>query len=134
MIERILVAVDDSASSLAAARFAIELAGPLGAMVDVVTVVEAEHDPSAILEHVRALAEQARVPADIGSLLGVRPFEAVLAAASERGDDLIVMGRTSRRSSGRPYVGSQTEHVLEFTEVPVVVVPEGRVVRTVTDG
>lgn len=124
MIERILVAVDDSAPALAAAHFAIDLAGSLGAAVDVVTVVEPPHDPSVVLGHVRAIAERAGVPVDIASLRGDRPFEAVLAAARERGDDLIVMGRTSRRSSGRPYVGSQTEHVLEFADIPVVVVPD----------
>ena len=38
--------------------------------------------------------------------------------------DLIVMGKTDRRATGRPYVGSQTEHLLEFTRIPVVVVPD----------
>jgi len=48
----------------------------------------------------------------------------VLAAATQWGADLIVMGRSDKRPTGRPYVGSQTEHLLEFTDTPVVVVPE----------
>ncbi len=56
---------------------------------------------------------------------GQQPYEAVLDTAIDWHADLIVMGRSDRRATGRPYVGSQTEHVLEFTHVPVVVVPEG---------
>lgn len=130
MIQRILVAADDSAPALAAADFAIDLAVSLGAAVDVVTVVDATHDPSVILGHIRARAERAGVPARLEARSARRPFEGVLAAAEEHGDDLIVMGRTSRRSSGRPYVGSQTEHVLEFAQVPVVVVPVDRQERS----
>jgi nucleotide-binding universal stress UspA family protein len=123
VIERILVAVDDSVPALAAATVAIELAGSLDAAVDVVTVVDSTHDPAVIHDHIRTRAERAGVPAQLSSRVAERPFEAVLAAADEYGDDLIVMGRTSRRSTGRPYVGSQTEHVLEFATVPVIVVP-----------
>ena len=54
---------------------------------------------------------------------GRHAFEAILDAARQWNADLIVMGRSDERGPGRPYVGSQTEHVLEFTEVPVLVVP-----------
>ena len=38
--------------------------------------------------------------------------------------DLTVMARSQRRHrAGDPYVGSETAHVLEFTEQPVLVVP-----------
>jgi nucleotide-binding universal stress UspA family protein len=124
VIGRVLVAVDDTAPALAAARFAIELAGSLGATVDIVTVVEPTRDPSVILGHVEAMAKRAGVPATVTSVEDGRPYESLLAAAATSGSDLIVMGRTNRRASGRPYVGSQTEHVLEFAEVPVVVVPD----------
>lgn len=130
MIERILVAVDDSAPALAAAQFAIDLAVALDAAVDVVTVVESAQDPSVILEHVRTMADEAGVDASLTPVADGRPFESVLAAAVANRDDLVVMGRTGRRSTGRPYVGSQTEHVLEFAEVPVVVVPSVRRART----
>jgi nucleotide-binding universal stress UspA family protein len=36
---------------------------------------------------------------------------------------LIVMAVSHRTGLRSPYVGSQTEHVLEFTECPVLVVP-----------
>ncbi len=124
VIERMLVAVDDSAPALAAAQFAIGLARDLGAAVDVVTVVEPTRDPSTILHYVRAMAEREGVPATVAAGRDGRPDECLRAAAATSGADLIVMGRTDRRASGRPYVGSQTEHVLEFAEVPVLVVPD----------
>jgi nucleotide-binding universal stress UspA family protein len=128
MIRRLLVAVDDSAPALAAARFAIELADFVGADLDVATVAEAGRDPDAILQHVRSMAERAGVDVSVTTLGDeVPPFEALLARAERSDVDLVVMGRSDHRSTGRPYVGSQTEHLLEFTRVPVVVVPEGAV-------
>lgn len=124
MIERILVAVDDTGPAIAAARFAIGLADDLGATLDVVTVVGSAPGPPPILDHVRAMADRAGVPVTVRAIRDAQPYESILAAALAAGDDLIVMGRTNRRGSGRPYVGSQTEHVLEFAEVPVVTVPE----------
>jgi nucleotide-binding universal stress UspA family protein len=125
MITRILVAVDDSTPALAAAEFAIELARTLSAELRAVTVIEPERDTDAVLGHVMSLGDRAGVTTTVASLGdGKNAFEAVLAAATEWGAGLIVMGRSDKRPTGRPYVGSQTEHLLEFTEVPVVVVPE----------
>jgi nucleotide-binding universal stress UspA family protein len=50
MIDRVLVAVDDSSTSLAAARLAIDLAMGWGATLRAVTVV-ADHD---VAEHLRS--------------------------------------------------------------------------------
>ena len=41
------------------------------------------------------------------------------------------MGRTGRRGPGRALVGSEVERVLEFTDWPVIVVPESA--KTATD-
>jgi nucleotide-binding universal stress UspA family protein len=124
MIRRILVAVDDSAPALAAARFAIELAQRLSAELGVVTIAEPGHDPGAILRHVADLAQAAGVSPTVTAIRdGDLPFESVLDEARAWNSDLVVMGRSDKRPTGRPYVGSQTEHLLEFTDVPVVVVP-----------
>ncbi len=124
MIERILVAVDDSAPALAAAVFAADLAHTLSAELNFVTVVEPDRDPDVILQHVAAIARRADVEATLTAVGGPHPFEVVLGAALDWGADVVVMGRSDKRPTGRPYVGSQTEHVLEFTDVPVIVVPE----------
>ena len=127
MIERILVAVDDSVPALAAAQFGIDLAKSFSAELRLVTVVEPDRDPEPILRHLLALAEAADVTATAATLDdGNEPFVPVLRAADDWRADLIVMGRSDKRRTGRPYVGSQTEHLLEFTSVPVVVVPEAR--------
>lgn len=127
MIERILVAVDDSAPALAAARFAADLARTLSAELNFVTIVEPGRDPDVILQHVATLARDAQVDALLTAVCGHHPFETLLAAASDWGADVVVMGRSDKRPTGRPYVGSQTEHLLEFSDIPVVVVPEERV-------
>lgn len=124
MIHRILLSVDDSAPALAAAHAAVSLAEDLGAELRVVMVAETGHDPDRVLRHVSALAQRAGVPVTTAGVRdGTPPFETALAAAETWGADLIVMGRSDRRRTGRPYVGSQTEHLLEFTEIPVLVVP-----------
>lgn len=125
MIRRVFVAVDDSAPSLAAAAFGIELARSLGAELRLATVAEPDRDPEVILGHVAGRAASRGLTVTTVTLEdGLHPFEILLAAASAWSADLIVMGRSDRRRTGRPYVGSQTEHLLEFTEVPVVVVPD----------
>lgn len=55
---------------------------------------------------------------------GGHPFEVILEEAGRWEADLIIMGRSNKRRRGVPYVGTQTEHLLEFTHVPVLVVPE----------
>lgn len=124
MINRILVAIDDSAPALAAANFAIELARTLSAKLNFVTVTETGRDPEIVLRHVTTLASSVGIPATVTAVDdGTHPFEALLATALRWDADIVIMGRSDKRPTGRPYVGSQTEHLLEFTDVPVVVVP-----------
>jgi nucleotide-binding universal stress UspA family protein len=142
MIERILLAVDDSPGSLAATRLAVALASGLGARLRAVHVavdhelseavqaasgrsgVEARTSRSrqSLLGRVAAMAEAAGVEAQTALLPGaVAP--AILETARNWRADLVVMGRSSWPVSGEPYVGARTRHVLEFADQPVVVVP-----------
>jgi len=50
-----------------------------------------------------------------------RPFEAIIQAAKENGCDLVCMASQSRRGI-RGLLGSQTEKVLRYSEIPVLVV------------
>jgi nucleotide-binding universal stress UspA family protein len=124
MINRILVAVDDSPPALAAAAFAVDLARLVDGELCFVTVTHPGRDPEAMLRHVSTLADGAGVASTSSAVPDGQPYEALLDAVARWDADLVVMGRTDKRSSGRPYVGSQTEHLLEFADVPVVVVPE----------
>jgi nucleotide-binding universal stress UspA family protein len=53
------------------------------------------------------------------------PGEAILAAATSEGADVIVIGTSSRSGVGRILLGSVTDHVVQHAVVPVMVVPSG---------
>jgi nucleotide-binding universal stress UspA family protein len=123
MTHRVVVAVDDSAPALAAAAAAIELAQLQPTELTFVTVAQSGLDTTPILTHVLHLAAQAGVTA-VGISSDDGPaFEAVLAEAHRAPADLIVIGRSDKQRPGAPHVGSQTGHLIEFTDVPVLVVP-----------
>ncbi|HET8616551.1 MAG TPA: universal stress protein [Actinomycetales bacterium] len=142
MISRIMLAVDDTPDSVAAARVAVDLAAALHAALRVVHVGtdhaldaavtraggrgavgarRAEAD-AAVLARAVALAADAGVTAETDLLAGdIGP--AVLDAASGWPADLVVLGRSARSATGEPYIGSRARHILEFAEQPVLVVP-----------
>lgn len=139
---RILVAVNDSPAALAAARVAVDLARLTGAALRFVHVLgdhelahalaEVEREgrlgerraraATSLLRHVVADARRGGVEADSVGLEG-EPARLVLGHARAWDADLIVIGRSDVRGTGRPYVGTVTRHVLEFSEAPVLVVP-----------
>ena len=53
------------------------------------------------------------------------PFRGILQQAKVWRADLVVMAVSGRRGLRSPYVGSETERVLEFSTCPVLVVPAG---------
>ncbi len=126
MMNRILVAVDDSPTALSAAGLAIRLARAWSAELNFSAVAEPGFNSDTLLRHVGEQATQAGIVATLRPLHGDQPFEALLEEAHRWDAELIVMGQSDKRRPGRPYVGSQTEHVLEFTDIPVMVVPDSR--------
>jgi nucleotide-binding universal stress UspA family protein len=112
MIERVLLAVDDSAGSVAAVRAAVELAAACGAAIDVVTVLgdavaaealatasssgqvlrRRERAATALLRHAAEAADRAAVPVHTVQLCG-EPARHILAEARRCHADLIVVGR-----------------------------------------
>ena len=138
---RILVAVDDSPASLAAVHEAVALAALGGGVLRFVHVIadgqlvrglarmgrggELDETRSgastALLRHVEAEASRAGATAETVSLAG-ETAELLLAQSQAWAADLVVMGRSDVRGAGRPYVGAVTREVLEFSEVPVLVV------------
>jgi nucleotide-binding universal stress UspA family protein len=142
VIERVLLAVDDTPGSLAATRVAVAIARELHARLRAVHVstdhlfesalAAATGSPqvrtgrdiaaAALLDRVAALAAVAGVDVETDLLAGnVAP--AVLDAARTWAADLVVVGKSARTISGEPYVGAQTRQILEFAEQPVLVVP-----------
>jgi nucleotide-binding universal stress UspA family protein len=139
---RILLAVNDSPAGLAAARAAIHLAKQAAGQVRAVHVLSEpgpepgmrrgsrrvqveDQRPGAsaqVLEYVAGLADRAGVTLEALTVRG-QPARSILDEASAWEADVIVLGRSGIRHVGQPFVGSQVLHVLEFAEVPVVVVP-----------
>ncbi|TCN29612.1 nucleotide-binding universal stress UspA family protein [Kribbella orskensis] len=138
MTGRFLVVVDDSAAAFHAAQVAVELAAVTGAGLTLVTVVEDHlldaklHAASiqdaparrargalAMVTRVAARAAQQGVPAE-NEVLSGHGAEQVLAAAGRCGAELIVVAREPRLPAGS---GVNVEHLLEFADIPVLVVP-----------
>jgi nucleotide-binding universal stress UspA family protein len=142
VIHRVLLAMDDSADSLAAARLAVQMAAENGHVLRAVHVSadgaldealrSASASPgadrrrgrsaAAVLARVRRLALDAEVEVETALLHG-EAGRAVLEEARRWGADLVVVGKSARSAYGEPYVGTVTRHVLEFSEQPVLVVP-----------
>ncbi|MGZ4645232.1 MAG: universal stress protein [Blastococcus sp.] len=144
-LQRLLVAVADSPASLAAARCAVDLAARLGAQLRAVHVVTdgrlaallgtagtrpgvrgaREPEVVPVLAHVAELARRTGVPASTVQHEG-EVGECVLDEARTWDADLIVVGRTTRRGAGDPFIGVEAQRVLEFSDRPVLVVPGPR--------
>lgn len=143
-LKRLLVAVADSPASLAAARSAVHLATRLGAELRVVHVVTdgtlrtllgAARPPSGPREPLSEAVPVLRHVADLARRAGVAVSTAqhegdvgtgILDEARDWDADLIVVGRTTRRGAGDPFIGVEAQRVLEFSDRPVMVVPGPR--------
>ncbi|MFZ2013471.1 MAG: universal stress protein [Nocardioides sp.] len=142
MIERILLAVDDSPDALAASRLGAELAVGLGGELRVIHVLP-DHEIDALLQtgateldlaarrtssatsvlaRAADLAKSSRVPVSTVLRQG-EVARAVLDEAHAWRADLVIVGRSFRSVSGEPYVGPQTRQILELANRPVLVVP-----------
>ena len=137
-MDRVLVAVADSPASLAAARAAVALAAQLRGELRVVHVIQdgvvrevlgpgvserREAAADSVLRHVAELAERAGVPVTTVRETGDVSVR-VMAQADTWPADVIVLGRTTRRGAGAPFLGADAQRVLEFSDRPVLVVPE----------
>jgi nucleotide-binding universal stress UspA family protein len=141
----VLLAVDDSPAALAATRAAVALCAATGARLRVVTVVGDHHitEPlshgadgqavtarreraaQAVLRHAELLSGRSGVAVETAALEG-DAAPRVLDEARRWSADIIVVALVSHHGPGQPYIGGQTRHVLEFADVPVLVVPPSR--------
>lgn len=144
MTHHMLVAIDDSRESLAAARTAGRWALETAAQVRLLAVLEDDHVGEAVeaaagprsherraeaVDHLLAFVagelHRAGLPEaavttrrDVGD-----PFQQILDEARAWPADLIVMAVSDRRGLRSNYVGSVTQQVIEFADCPVLVVP-----------
>ena len=145
MYKRILVATDGSSLSKKAVASAIELAAVVGAELVALKVVPryphsyfdgslplspqemarvegqwAEHGQS-IVDAVKTSALAKGVTARAVTSRSDLVAEAVIAAAKKYKCDLIVMASHGRRGVKRLLLGSETQHVLTHSQIPVLV-------------
>ena len=73
------------------------------------------------LRVIRAAANKAGVACNTVSVINDHPFEAIIAAAEEKGCDLIVMASHGRRGVRGLLLGSETVKVLTHSKIPVLV-------------
>ncbi len=145
MFERILVATDGSELSRKAVATAIGMAAQNNAELVVLTVVprypknyfdgamvfspddvariekkwtEAAQDT---LDAISAQAAASGVKAKTAAINSDLVAEAIIAAAKKHRSDLIVMASHGRRGLQRVLMGSETQHVLTHSSLPVLV-------------
>ncbi len=143
----IIVAVDGSRYSDAAALEAIGIAKQCGANLIVISVVPSETESPFDIVHsemqkglitdkeqalaekyiksVKELAEKEGIKA-AGLIYSGRPYEAIINAAKEKKADLIVVGSHGRTGLSRLLMGSVTERVIGLAECAVLVVKIGK--------
>lgn len=141
-LRHIVVGVDGSANAHRALEWAVGLARPVGARVTAVhalglldrigaTRVPAAANRDAIVEE---FCTRWCAPLDTAGVEHERvvldgpPADVILAAAAERGADLVVVGERGTGgqggTSGSVTLGSTSRRVIEGSDRPVLVVPE----------
>ena len=136
---RVLVAMDFSRSSIRAARTALQLVGP-GATVTLAYVRPPANFGSEVAEGAGVIMQQgiaasfARLRRILEAPPGVelrpmvldgRPGDALLAAATEMGADLIAAGRHRRDFLDRLRIGSVATQLIRAAQCSVLVTPPG---------
>jgi nucleotide-binding universal stress UspA family protein len=121
----ILVAIDGSAHSLAAAAEAVGIAKRCGSNIIAISVRHSEAETEDTGAHVKAVAEMAgkeNVPVSTETPFG-RPHVAIVEMAGGRGVDLIVMGAHGKTDLRHLVMGSTTERVIGLANCAVLIVP-----------
>ena len=145
MYQRILVATDGSTLSKKAVRSAIELAGAVGAELvalyvvprypvsyfeggvtistqDVARVEKEWNDKGqAVVDAVQKAAQGQGLTAKAVVARSDLVAESILAAAKKHKCDLVVMASHGRKGIKRILLGSETQHVLTHSSIPVLV-------------
>lgn len=142
LFDKILVPVDGSRYSLDAVRLAAKIARFHGSELKLFHVLDAfvvdklksfskknrasigeelRHNAHGFLKDMEYEIRKEKVNLEVLIKEGV-PHEAILKEASSWGAELIVMGKLGRRGISHIVLGSVTERVVEFSDVPVLVV------------
>ena len=148
MYSHILIPTDGSEFAKKAVTVGIKLAGSINARVTFLTVIEPfagigdrQHAFSGMpesvrqqalsyldaearraLDHAMATAKAQGVSADAVMVEEAEADHAIVATATSKGADLVVMGSHGRRGIKAALLGSVTQQVLAHSKVPVLVI------------
>jgi nucleotide-binding universal stress UspA family protein len=143
MYQHVLIPTDGSELAERAVKHGLSLAKLIGAKVTVITVEERlprwlsyagvteanaqfaeqiKKQAASALDRVANAAKQTGLPCDTIQVEDVQPYEAIIATATDRGCDLIVMASHGRSGLSAVVLGGVTNKVLTHTKVPVLVV------------
>jgi nucleotide-binding universal stress UspA family protein len=129
LFKKILVPVDGSRYSLNAVCLAARLGRIHGSELRVFHVIDetlldqlARFSDQAFLNDMRCEAHQEIVTTSQVIIREGVPHEVILEEALSWGADLIVMGKLGRRGIAHILLGSVAERVIEFSEIPVLIV------------
>ena len=125
MYRHILIPTDGSELAERGMAHGLALAKSLGAKVFVINVVEplfaVTGDFSSVLDRVADAAKEAGVPCETIQVENGQPYQAIIAAAKDKGCDLIVMSSHGRTGLSMLLIGSVTNKVLTYAKTPVLV-------------
>ena len=146
MFRHILIPTDGSELAEHAVTSGLSLAKSVGAKVSVIVVEEpfnwfsvseiqtrqiteeaAKHTEqikkhaTSVLNRAANAAKQAGVSCNTIQVENVQPYQAIIAAAKDKGCDLIVMASHGRSGLSAVLLGSMTTKVLTHTKTPVLV-------------
>ena len=145
MYKKILVATDGSPLSDKAVQSAIDLCALMGAELVAMKVIQRFHKTyfdgpvsvdsaevtkieaqwlartKEIVDAVKSQAEKSGVKAKAVTVKSDLISDAIIATAKKQNCDLIVMASHGRKGIKRLILGSETQHVLTHTEIPVLV-------------
>jgi nucleotide-binding universal stress UspA family protein len=155
MYKKILVPTDGSELSEEAANAAIQFARACGSELFAFSVARpyplmTPTEASAVLdtgvetrimneaaqrdvEKIASAAKQAGVPCETGTSSSFFPYQAIINAAREHQCDLIFMASHGRRGLSRLLAGSETQNVLAYSAIPVLVL-RPRIREALPDG
>ncbi|KGT47027.1 MULTISPECIES: universal stress protein [Acinetobacter] len=144
--KHILVAIDESPISYAAAEHALDIAKLFGGKVTLISVIavdpfsgvdfykvapavtdyfmQAEQNALDRLNDLKQTFTREGIDLDIRIMHGLSPSEGILQTSKELPIDLIVMGSHGRKGFQKLVLGSVAQKVLGASEIPVLIVKE----------
>jgi nucleotide-binding universal stress UspA family protein len=125
MYRHILIPTDGSELAEHGVAHGLALAKSTGAKVSIIYVVEpllaVTGDFASVLDRAEKAAREAGVPCETIQVENVPPHQAIIAAAEDKGCNLIVMSWHGRSGLSTLLIGSVTSKVLAYAKTPVLV-------------